>query len=270
MLTIENVTFQYKKKRSLFEKFSLDLEPGSIVCLLGKNGAGKSTLLHLISGLVEPKEGSICVNGMDPLKRDPSFLNQLSLVPEEFFLPTLSIRHFVCARSDFYPSFDRAKMDDLLREFELDASAKLHQLSHGQRKKFLIAFTLATNCKLLILDEPTNGLDVPSKSQFRKVLVGSIREDQLVILSTHQVKDIDSIVDRILVIDQGRLLFNETVESINRSWLFETVTKIHDLPDVLYQESCPYGYKVIRPVTGSEETPMDLEVLFNAIIHQAL
>ncbi len=87
----------------------------------------------------------------------------------------------------------------------------LNGLSHGQRKKFLIAFALSTNCSLLILDEPTNGLDIPSKSLFRKILVSSVAEEQLVLISTHQVKDIETIIDTIVVLDEGKIMYNETV-----------------------------------------------------------
>jgi ABC-2 type transport system ATP-binding protein len=270
MIEIKNLLFQYKKKKPLFDDFSLQLNSGSIVGLLGKNGAGKTSLLYLMAGLLSPEKGNLSVNGFPPFKRHPDFLADLCLVPEEFALPSISIDRYVKANSPLYPSFDSVKFDKILTEFELERSNRLHQLSHGQRKKFLIAFTLASNCKILILDEPTNGLDIPSKSQFRKILVGSITDEQLVIISTHQVKDIDNIIDQVVVVDSGKLLFNNSIEHINQQWSFESVPNLTGITEVLYQESSISGYKVVRPVKDGIESPLDLELLFNAITSKSI
>jgi ABC-2 type transport system ATP-binding protein len=270
MIEIQNLTFQYKRKQALFSDFSLSLQSGSIVGLLGKNGAGKSTLLNLISGLIPSQAGSLVVNGYRPFDRKPSFLADMCLVPEEFGFPSVSIARYVKALSPLYPAFDREKLERILGEFELDSTKKLNQLSHGQRKKFLIAFTLASNCKLLILDEPTNGLDIPSKSQFRKILVGSVTDEQLVLISTHQVKDIDTIIDRVVVVDNGSLLYHQDMTSISQQWYFDTVSSLSGQEGLVYHESCPQGYKIVRPVQEGVESPLDLELLFNATIHHAL
>lgn len=270
MIEIKNLHFQYQKKQPLFDNLSLNIKPGSIVGLLGKNGAGKSTLLNLLAGLMMPQKGEVTVNGFKPYLRNPHFLSELSLVPEEFSLPSVTIDLYVRAMSPLYPSFDLEKLDKILKEFELQGSNRLNQLSHGQRKKFLLAFTLASNCKLIVLDEPTNGLDIPSKSQFRKILVGSVTDEQLVIISTHQVKDIDTVIDQLLVVDEGKMLFEMSMEDINRKWFFNTVPSLNGLTDVLYHEKATMGYKVLQPVTDGRESPIDLEFLFNAIIHQAL
>lgn len=270
MIEIKNLHFQYQKKQPLFDDFSLDMQPGSIVGLLGKNGAGKSTLLNLIAGLMAPQNGDLVVNGFKPFQRNPNFLADLCLVPEEFSLPSVTIDLYIKAMSPLYPSFDTDKLDKILKEFELERTNRLSQLSHGQRKKFLIAFTLASNCKVIVLDEPTNGLDIPSKSQFRKILVSSVTDDQLVIISTHQVKDIDTIIDKILVVDEGQMLFEKTMEEINQQWFFDTVPSLSGLTDVLYHENATMGFKIIQPVTDGRESPVDMELLFNAIIHKSI
>lgn len=270
MIEIKNLTFQYKKNQPLFEDFNLTLQPGSIVGLLGKNGAGKSTLLSLIAGLIPLKKGEIAVNGFMPFQRNPNFLADVSLVPEEFGFPAVTIERYVNAISPLYPSFDKEKLQKIMLEFELSSNKKLNQLSHGQRKKFLIAFTLASNCKLLILDEPTNGLDIPSKSQFRKILVGSITEDQLVLISTHQVKDIDTIIDKVVVVDNGSMLFEQDITYINQHYYFDTVSTLHGVDQVMYHESSPMGHKIIRPVEDGNESPLDLELLFNAIVNHSI
>jgi ABC-2 type transport system ATP-binding protein len=270
MLILENLTFQYRKKPALFKGFSLNLQQGSIVGLLGKNGAGKTTLLNLLAGLMPPQGGEILLNGYVPFERYPSFLADVYLVTEEFEFPQVTIETYVKAYSPLYPSFDVTKLTGILQEFELDTTSKLNQLSHGQRKKFLIAFALSSNCAVLLLDEPTNGLDIPSKSQFRKVLVSSVTDNQLVIISTHQVKDVDTILDKLVVIDNGTLLLEETIENLNQRYYFDSVTKLQGLEDVLYHEPCSMGYKIIKPVKDGHESPLDMELFFNAVINHAV
>ena len=270
MIHVKNLSFSYKKKSPLFTDFSLEVENGRIVGLLGKNGAGKSTLLHLIAGLNIPQQGEIIINGYVPAKRNPNFLSDLYMVPEEFSFPHVSIQMYVKAFAPLYPNFDDEKLDAILKEFELERTSNLNKLSHGQRKKFLIAFALATNCQMLILDEPTNGLDIPSKSQFRKILVSSVTDDQLVIISTHQVKDIDTIIDKVVVMDEGEIIYQENIEAISQKLYFDTVTNLTEADKAMYYERCPIGYKVIVPATNGNESSIDLEVLFNAIINNKI
>lgn len=259
MITIKNLTFYYQKNTALFDNLSLTCEQGSIIGLLGKNGAGKSTLLNLINGFIAPKKGEIDVNGMVPIDRKPDFLADTYMVPEEFSFPGVTIETYTRAIAPLYTRFDREKLNNILKEFDLNPKNQLNKLSHGQRKKFLIAFALSTNSRLLLLDEPTNGLDIPSKSQFRKILVSSITDEQLVIISTHQVKDIDSIIDKVIVMDNGKIAYEKSVNEINESMSFEVVPTIKDEADLLYYEQSPMGYRVIRKSDEYSDSPMDLE-----------
>jgi len=268
MIHIQNLTFRYKKQEALFTDLSFDQENGNIVGLLGKNGAGKSTLLQLISGLLQPQLGELSINGFKPFNRLPDFLADIYMVSEEFSFPPITIQLYIKATAPLYSKFDHQKMNNILQEFELDHKKNLNGLSHGQRKKFLIAFALSTNCSLLILDEPTNGLDIPSKSLFRKVLVSSISEGQLVIISTHQVKDIETIIDKIVVLDEGKMVYNETVLDISQQWQFKTVASLSGIENPIYQEKCLGGHRIILPANSLEETEIDIELLFNAIINK--
>ena len=268
MITIQNLTFRYKRQEALFTDLSFRQDNGSIVGLLGKNGAGKSTLLQLISGLLKPQQGELSINGYKPFDRNPNFLADIYMVSEEFSFPSITIGVYIKATAPLYPKFDYKKMNNILQEFELDAKKNLNGLSHGQRKKFLIAFALSTNCSLLILDEPTNGLDIPSKSLFRKILVGSVSEEQLVLISTHQVKDIETIIDTIVVLDQGKIVYNETVLDISQQWQFKTVASLSGLETPVYQEKCLGGHRIIATANSIEETEIDIELLFNAIINK--
>lgn len=266
MIEIKNLSFNYNKKEPLFTGFNFKQNQGSIAGLLGKNGAGKTTLLKIIFGLLSPKEGKVNVNGFNSLNRHPDFLSEVFIIPEEFVLPATTIQKYIQILSPLYKNFDSEKMNGILKQFNLSSNSKLTKLSHGQKKKVLIAFALATNCRLLLLDEPTNGLDIPSKSIFRKVLVNSLNDDQSVLISTHQVKDIESVIDQIIILDEGKIVFQNDSNTISEKLYFKTVLNLKDAEMSLYHEKCPGGYKTITSALNGEETDIDIELLFNAII----
>lgn len=268
MIQTKNLNFSHPKQESLFNNLSFHQKKGNITGLLGKNGAGKSTLLKLTAGLLSPKKGSIRVNGYIPFERDPHFLEDTFLVTDEPFLPSLTIASYIKIYAPLYKNFDREKISKILQEFELLETQKLDGISHGQQKKFIIAFALASNCKLLLLDEPTNGLDIPSKSIFRKVLVSAVEEDQLVLISTHQVKDIEKIIDRIVIIEEGKIVFEKDTHIITEKIQFQKVPNITSNSDIIYSEKCIGGYNAILPVQNNEETEIDIELLFNAVINK--
>lgn len=264
MIHIKNLTFNYNKKQPpLFDHLDCDIQAGRIVGLLGKNGAGKTTLLKIITGLLNPNEGDVDVIGHAPTLRSPALLEELYFVSEEFFIPPISIERYISANAGFYPRFDRELLHRLIADFELPVTENLQKLSYGQKKKFLICFALSTKCRLLILDEPTNGLDIPSKGIFRKVMAGSLDEDQLVIISTHQVKDVENLIDRILMLEDGKFIMQKDLYELSSRLRFSSSTQ-PDGDDVLYSEMIPGGYKVITPQVNGE-SPVDIELLFNAV-----
>lgn len=263
MIEITNLNFKYGKQNDLFNGLSYTEQAGSIVGLLGKNGAGKSTLLKLLTGLLAAPKNTIKVLGETPFDRNPHFLEQVYFVPEEYEMPGVRISEFVKAHAQFYPRFDREKLYQIMIDFELSPKSRLSKMSYGQRKKFLIAFALSTNCKLLVLDEPTNGLDIPSKAIFRKVVAGSLSDDQLVLISTHQVKDVENLIDTLLIIDKGNIKMHSTVWDIAGKYAFTTVNQLIE-GEVLYSEVAPGGFKVMKE-SDSGNTDVDIELLFNAV-----
>jgi ABC-2 type transport system ATP-binding protein len=264
MVIIKDLKFRYSKNQQpLFNDLSCELASGSIVGLLGKNGAGKTSLLKLMIGLLEPTEGSVNIMGHQPTEREPSLLQDIYFLPEEFHQPGVSIRKYVKANSGFYPRFDLLLLNRLINDFELPENKELNQLSYGQKKKFLISFALSTKCRLLVLDEPTNGLDIPSKAIFRRVMAGSLDEDQLVIISTHQVRDVENLIDRVLMLEQGKFIMQKNLYEISSKLRFAT-TASADGENILYHEMVPGGYKVITPQTDGSSA-VDIELLFNAI-----
>lgn len=264
MISIQNLQFNYaKKQQPLFQDLDCELQAGSIVGLLGKNGAGKTTLLKLMIGLLFPTEGDIRIMGHQPVERQPSLLQDVFFLPEEFHIPGISINNFVRANSGFYPRFDKNLLNRLISDFQLPEGKNLQKLSYGQKKKFLISFALSTKCRILVLDEPTNGLDIPSKSIFRRVLAGSLDEDQLVIISTHQVRDVENLIDRVLMLENGKFIMQKDLFDIS-SKLHFTTTSTPEGDNILYKEMVPGGYKVIMPQTNGNSS-VDIELLFNAI-----
>ena len=215
MIEVENLSFSYGKRRvRVLEDFSMNLDQGSVYGLLGKNGTGKSTLLYLMAGLLRPQTGTILYKGVDVNQRCLDTLQDMFLVPEEFALPNVSLKQYVKLNAPFYPHFSDELLNACLRDFDMNEDIHLGELSMGQKKKAFMCFALATNTSLLMMDEPTNGLDIPSKSQFRKVIASGMSDEKAVIVSTHQVRDIDSLLDHVLIMDGTKLLLNESVSAI--------------------------------------------------------
>ncbi len=266
MLQINQISFSYNKKAGdLFSDFSLNLEAGNVYGLLGKNGAGKSTLIYLMTGLLTPKSGEVLFDGENVRRRLPKTMSDIYLVPEEFDLPRLTIKEYVSLNSPFYPRFSMEDMQRYLDIFEMggDMDLKLHALSMGQKKKVFMSFAFATNTRVLIMDEPTNGLDIPSKSQFRKLVTTGMTDDKLMLISTHQVRDISDILDHVTIIDQSRVLLNAGFADIMSKVAFRPLQEGDQPLFVLQSPFGPLG--AVRAQEG-EETKVDLEMLFNAAL----
>jgi ABC-2 type transport system ATP-binding protein len=268
MIKVDNLSFSYNKTQVLFDGLNFEMPAGNIYGLLGKNGAGKSTLLYLLSGLLFPKKGAIDSMAFNPGNRYPQFLQEIYLVTEEFTLPSLKMERFVKLYSPFYPRFNHSLFNGYLNEFNLPRDKKLDALSYGQKKNFLLSFGLATDCKLLILDEPTNGLDIPSKSQFRKIIANAIHEERSFIISTHQVRDMENLIDPILILDEGKIVFYRSIEQISAKLAFTRQTQAPVLDQIIYSESSLTGYSIVKENTTNSETNINLEMLFNAVINK--
>ena len=267
MIEVENLSFSYGRKKSkVLEDFSMKLDKGSVYGLLGKNGTGKSTLLYLMAGLLRPQTGNVLYKGVDVKKRYPDTLQDMFLVPEEFALPNVSLKQYVKMNAPFYPNFSDELLNACLRDFDMNEDIHLGELSMGQKKKAFMCFALATNTSLLMMDEPTNGLDIPSKSQFRKVIASGMSDDKAVIISTHQVRDIDSLLDHVLILDGSKLLLNESVATICEKLYFAEQGMNEPTEGALYVQPSVQGNSVILPNEYGEDSKMNLEVLFNAML----
>ena len=267
MIHINNLGYRYSKKVSIFNDLNIHFEAGKIYGLLGKNGAGKSTLIKNITGMLFPTEGTCEVFGAIPKKRDVLFLKELFFVPEEYYLPNLTINELIKIYRDFYPNFDVNQFDNYTKEFNIEKSKRTTELSLGQKKKILIGFALSANTKVLIMDEPTNGLDIPSKITFRNMIKDSFKKDRIVIITSHQVRDLDELINAIIIMDGGKILLNNDKEHIAKNLQFELSGKlITDEKNLIYQEKVSNGFASISKNTTQKSGYIDIELLFNAVL----
>jgi len=276
MVDLQRVTFGYGRGERLFDRLDLALTPGNVYGLLGRNGAGKTTLLRLMAGLLFPKEGSARALGEEVRRRTPSFLRELYFVPEEFHTPALSPLALARLYGVFYPRFDHAAMARHLADLEVDPERSMTRMSYGQKKKVLLAFAAATRCRLLILDEPTNGLDIPAKGQFRRLLAGAAADDRVIVVSTHQVRDLEHLIDPIVILEQGQIVFQHSVEEISGALAVRDAADVGppDDGETIYTEpdsgigAAPAGRALVAAARDAPltEAAIDLELLFNSVV----
>ena len=264
MLTVNKITYSYgRNKKPVLDGYSLSIEPGTICGLLGQNGAGKSTLLYLITGLLKPQSGSISYNGFKPWNRNVDFLNDLFLVPEEIYLPDIKLREFVKTTAPYYPNFSEEDLRNHLNTFELTPDVHLGQLSMGQKKRVFISFALACNTSLLILDEPTNGLDIPGKRLFRKAVINGMRDDKTVIISTHQVYDIEQLIDHVVITDMSGVRLDASMAEIMSKLSFSFTPNRAKAAEALFAVDVPGGANIVELLSEDNgETDVNLETLF--------
>lgn len=267
MIKVSQVSYTYKNKKPVFDQLSVRFEKGHIYGLLGKNGAGKSTLLRIAAGLLEPAKGNAQAAGVDCFLRSPALLEQLLYIPEEVYLPSLSFAQYENVYGAFYPKFSKEQFRHYLKEFDVPATGKVNECSYGQQKKIFMSFALACNLDYLLMDEPTNGMDIPSKKQFRKVLAGYITDDRLIVISSHQVRDLENLMDTIVIIDNSKILLYDSVDMLQERLYF---TKTSTLPteNLLFSEPVLGGHDVIMLNDGSQHSALDTEKLFNAVLHE--
>lgn len=262
MIKINNLAFSYGPVEVL-RNISMEIEPGKIYGLLGENGVGKTTLLTLLSGLKKAAAGMIDIDGYDPYKRDPGFLSRLYYLPDEVAPQNDRAADWARYKGRFWPGFSMEKFNGIMEIFENDASKKMNAMSSGQLKKTYISFALACGTKYLFLDEPTNALDIPSKAQFRTAILKYTADDATIVISTHQVRDLEDIIDPIIILDRQDVLLNASVEEIASKLYFDYSTTLN--PASLYSEQLPGGFIQVYPNTEKKDCKVNVEALFNTV-----
>lgn len=262
MIEIKDLAFSYGKTLVL-KSITTTLEEGRIYGLLGENGVGKTTLLTLLCGLKKVCSGSITTDGQNPFDRTPTLLQNQFYLPDEVLPIAMKAECFAKERGAFWPDYDHAKFLEIMKEFENDPAKKMNQMSAGQLKKTYISLALACGCKYIFMDEPTNGLDIPSKTQFRSAIMKYTTDDSTIVISTHQVRDLENIIDPIIILDRQDVLLNATVEEITSKLYFDYGTQLH--PESLYSEQLPGGFIQVYPNSTGEDSKINVEALFNAV-----
>lgn len=262
MIKVNNLAFSYGKDQVL-KNINLTLEDGKIYGLLGENGVGKTTLLTLLCGLKKAQVGSIDTDGANPYDREPSLLEQMFYLPDDVAPIYDKAYSWARSRGKFWSNFSLDKFVEIMNDFENDVNRKLSAMSTGQLKKTYISFALACSTKYLFLDEPTNGLDIPSKSQFRSSILKYTSEDSTIVISTHQVRDLENVIDPIIILDRQDVLLNASLEEISRKLFFDYGTELHQ--ESLYSEQLPGGFIQVYPNVRNQDSKVNIEALFNAV-----
>lgn len=262
MIEIKDLAFSYGKT-PILKSITTTLEEGRIYGLLGENGVGKTTLLTLLCGLKKVCSGSITTDGENPFDRTPTLLQNQFYLPDEVLPVAMKAECFAKERGAFWPDYDHSKFLEIMKEFENDPAKKMNQMSAGQLKKTYISLALACGCKYIFMDEPTNGLDIPSKTQFRSAIMKYTSDDSTIVISTHQVRDLENIIDPIIILDRQDVLLNASVEEITSKLYFDYGTQLH--PESLYSEQLPGGFIQVYNNTTGEDSKINVEALFNAV-----
>ena len=263
MIAFKDVCFSYRRNTPVLSNLSLQIESGTVCGLLGRNGVGKSTMLYLTAGLLRPRSGQVLCNGYIPSERKVNFLNDIFIVPEEFDLPPITLDAYVRINSVFYPRFNADLMHSILEIFALQADINLGALSLGQKKKAFLSFALACNTSILLLDEPTNGLDITAKRMFRAAISAAMTDDKTIIISTHQVYDVENILDHVVIADNNRILLNQPMIGIQMKLRFDYTHDPEQAKRALFSIPQPGGFNVVEFLDNPErETEVNLETLF--------
>ena len=262
MIEIKNLEFSYGSVPVL-KNITMTLEEGRIYGLLGENGVGKTTLLTLLCGLKKPAAGSIEIDGINPYKRDPELYKELYYVPDEVMPLHQTALLFAKNTGVFWTNFSLDLFKTIMKDMEVDLDQRMDAMSAGQLKKTYLSFAIASKPRYIFMDEPTNGLDIPSKAQFRAAVSKYTSDDSTIIISTHQVRDLENIIDPIIILDKQDVLVNASLEKIASKLTFDYGSTLH--PESLYSEQLPGGFIQVLPNTDGQETKVNIEALFNAV-----
>lgn len=210
----QNLTKRYGKKTAL-ENLTLSLESGKIIGLLGPNGSGKTTLIKMISGLLVPSTGTIKVDGKEIGVETKSIVSYL---PERTYIPDwMRVSDILKFFADFYKDFDMTAALEMLKNLNIDTSAKIKTLSKGTKEKVQLILVMARKAKLYLLDEPIAGVDPAARDYILRTILTNYNEEASIIISTHLITDIETVLDDVVMIQNGSLRIHSTVDEIREN-----------------------------------------------------
>ena len=265
MITIENTSYGYKSNPLIFNNISLEIGNG-IYGLLGENGVGKTTLMHLICGLLFPKNGKCSIDGRNTAERQSEGLARYFFLPEELQMPTESIASFAARHSVFYPHFNQEEFKLNLEELKINRKQKLSSVSYGQQKKAMLAYAFALHTPYILLDEPTNGLDITSRQALKRIISRSMDDESTLLISTHQAHDFENLLDHLVILGKGEILLNRSLDEISNRLLFAR-TDILQAESIYSEQDMSDHFSILPNEDGEENTP-DIELLYKAVLQQ--
>lgn len=262
MISVDGLVFSYGRSQ-IFDGLHLALTRPGIYGLFGRNGSGKSTLLKILAGLLFPHAGAVNVLGYRPGKRQPDFLENIYIVPEEFHLPDITLATLENTQAVFYPQFSTTDFERYSTIFAIPQDKSFAAMSLGQKKKAVIAFALATHTPILLMDEPTNGLDILGRAQFKAILSGPEHANRLVIISTHQAHDLETLMSHVLFADAGQLALSASMTTLQHALRMGVADQADN--SAIYQEAMGNQWAYVAENPEHSGDTVHLELLYKAL-----
>jgi ABC-2 type transport system ATP-binding protein len=219
LVTARGVSKHFGSVRAV-DNVSFDIEKGKILGLIGPNGAGKTTLLKAVLGLTDC-EGELSVLGLDPFRQRKKLMRQICFIADVAVLPRwIKVAQLLDYVEAVHPNFSRSRAEDLLRETKVQSGAKVKQLSKGMVTQLHLAIIMAIDARLLVLDEPTLGLDILFRKEFYANLLNDyFDEERTILITTHQVEEIENLLTDIMFINDGKILLDSTMDDLGEKYL---------------------------------------------------
>jgi ABC-2 type transport system ATP-binding protein len=235
MLRVNNISKTIEGSQVL-DHVNITLEPGTIAGLVGRNGVGKSTLLRVIAGILDPDEGQVLFNDTN-IHQNPEIKQKITYVPDSTeILKSYSVKEIVKLYDAIYEDFDIVYFYSLLDRFKLPKNKKIRTYSKGMKALFLMILSFSTKSDLIILDEPTNGLDPIVKRNILQFIIEEVSERQLcVLISTHHLEEVEKMADVLIIIKEGRIESTTSIEDAKTSFRKVQVVYKHSLPEKIEQ-----------------------------------
>lgn len=211
VLQLKDIYKSFDDKK-IINGVSFDVNEGEIVGLLGKNGSGKTTILKMINDLLTVDKGEILINGK---KIGVETKANVSYLPERTYLDrSKTVFEIFNFFEDFYADFDRNKAEKLLQELNLDVNQKLSKMSKGMKEKVQLVLVMSRKAKLYVLDEPLGGVDPSTRDYILKTILSNFEDGASMLITTHLVSDVEKILDRVIFIDEGKIILDDNAEKL--------------------------------------------------------
>ena len=215
ILQVHRITKKYGKHTAL-EDVTLNLPSGKIIGLLGPNGSGKTTLIKLINGLLKPTSGELVVDGYKPSVATKKIVSYL---PDTTYLDdNMKIRDIFAYFKAFYDDFDQERAEHLCKDLDLDLNDRLRNLSKGNKEKVQLIVVMSRNARLYVLDEPIGGVDPATRDYILQTIINNYSEDASVIISTHLIADVESILDEVVFLKNGHIVLNGNIDDLREEY----------------------------------------------------